>query len=168
MTERRTESGIPLEAVYGPADRADADYASRLGDPGQFPYTRGVRAPSGRRGGWILREFSGEGDPQRSNEQFRFLLSKGQTGLDVIGDTPSAACLDPDHPLARHAVGTQGVSICRLQDYRELYADLPLDRATLSHSLPTLFAVAGLHCVARERGIAPAALRGSVIQAPYE
>ena len=167
MSERRSESGIPLEPVYGPADRRDADYASRLGDPGEFPYTRGVRAPSGRRGTWIQRELSGEGDPRRSNAQFRFLLSKGQTGLDVIGDTPTVACLDPDHPLARHAVGTQGVSVCRLEDYRELYADLPLDRVTLSHSLPALFAVAGLSCVARERGVAPAALRGSVIQAPY-
>jgi methylmalonyl-CoA mutase N-terminal domain/subunit len=167
MHERRSESGIPLEAVYGPADRTDADYARRLGDPGEFPYTRGVRAPSGRRGGWIQRELSGEGDPRRSNAQFRFLLSKGQTGLDVIGDTPTVACLDPDHPLARHAVGTQGVSLCRLQDYRELYADLPLDRVTLSHSIPALFAVAGLACVARERGVPPAALRGSVIQAPY-
>jgi methylmalonyl-CoA mutase N-terminal domain/subunit len=167
MDERRSESGIPLEAVYGPADRADADYASRLGDPGRFPYTRGVRTPSGRRGGWIQRELSGEGDPKRSNAQFRSLLSKGQMGLDVIGDTPTVACLDPDHPFARHAVGTQGVSVCRLQDYRELYAGLPLDRVTLSHSLPALFAVAGLHCVARERGVPPAALRGSVIQAPY-
>jgi methylmalonyl-CoA mutase N-terminal domain/subunit len=76
-------------------------------------------------------------------------------------------CLDPDHPLAVHAIGTQGVSLCCLQDYRDLYAGLPLDRITMSHSLPAVFAVAGLYCVARERGLSPALLRGSVIQAPY-
>jgi len=118
-------------------------------------------------GGWIQRELSGEGDPARSNAQFKYLLSKGQTGLDVIGDTPTMACLDPDHPFAEHAVGTQGVSLCRLDDYRELYRDLPLDKITLSHSLQPAFAVAGLYCVARERGVSPATLRGSVLQVPF-
>jgi methylmalonyl-CoA mutase N-terminal domain/subunit len=75
--------------------------------------------------------------------------------------------MDPDHPFARHAVGTQGVSVCRLQDFHELYAGLPLDRITLSHSLPALYTVAGLYCAARERGVDPALLRGSVIQTPY-
>jgi methylmalonyl-CoA mutase N-terminal domain/subunit len=167
MAERSTRSGIPLEEVYTPGRHGDADYAERLGDPGSFPYTRGVRAPSGRPRGWIQRELSGEGGPRRSNEQLKHLLAKGQTGLDVIGDTPTVACMDPDHPFARHAIGTQGVSICRLEDYADLYRDIPLEGVTLSHSLPALFTVAALHSVARRRGIDPAVLRGSVIQAPY-
>jgi len=167
MTERLTQSRIPLKSTYAPADLAGFDYAQRLNDPGTYPYTRGTRAQPAGRGSWIQRELSGEGDPARSNAQFRYLLSQGQTGLDVIGDTPTMGCLDPDHPFAVHAIGTQGVSICCLEDYRELYRDLPLDRITLSHSLPAVFLVAGLYCVARERGISPAAVRGSVIQAPY-
>jgi methylmalonyl-CoA mutase N-terminal domain/subunit len=156
-----------VKPVYGPADLEDWSPSSQLGDPGAFPYTRGVLEHPEARGGWIQRELSGEGDPARSNAQFKFLLSKGQAGIDVIGDTPTMGCLDPDHPFAEHAVGTQGVSLCCLDDYRVLYRDLPLDRITLSHSLPPAFALAGLHCAARERGISPAVLRGSVVQAPY-
>ena len=167
MTERCTQSRIPLRPIYTPTDLAGFDYAQRLNDPGVYPYTRGTRAQPAERAGWIQRELSGEGDPARSNAQFKYLLAKGQTGLDVIGDTPTMGCLDPDHPLAAHAIGTQGVSLCCLPDYRELYRDLPLDRITLSHSLPAVFVVAGLYCVARERGLSPAAVRGSVIQAPY-
>jgi methylmalonyl-CoA mutase N-terminal domain/subunit len=167
MTERRTQSRIPLEPVYTPADLAGWDPAESLGDPGAYPYTRGARAHPEERGGWIQRELSGEGDPARSNAQFHYLLSRGQTGIDVIGDTPTMGCLDPDHPFAEQAVGTQGVSLCCLDDYRELYRDLPLDRITLSHSLQPAFALAGLHCVARERDISPAVLRGSVLQVPY-
>src|SRR5208283_5304055 len=69
---------------------------------------------------WILRELSGEGSPAHSNRQFRDLIARGAVGLDVIGDAPSVGCLDPDHPFARAAVGTQGVSICRLQDFRAI------------------------------------------------
>jgi methylmalonyl-CoA mutase cobalamin-binding domain/chain len=167
MTERCTQSRIPLKPVYAPTDLADFDYAGRLNDPGAYPYTRGTRAQPPGRAGWIQRELSGEGDPARSNAQFKYLLAKGQTGLDVIGDTPTMGCLDPDHPFAVHAIGTQGVSLCCLDDYRRLYQDLPLDRVTLSHSLPAAFAVAGLYCVARENGSSPEAVRGSVIQAPY-
>ncbi|MBI5506623.1 MAG: acyl-CoA mutase large subunit family protein [Deltaproteobacteria bacterium] len=167
MTERRTQSRIPLQPVYVPADLAAFDHAAKLGEPGAYPYTRGNRAHGPGGAGWIQRELSGEGDAKRSNEQLKYLLERGQTGLDVIGDTPTMGLLDPDHPLAVHAIGTQGVSLCCLSDYRDLYEGLPLERITMSHSLPAVFAVAALHCVARERGLAPAVLRGSVIQAPY-
>jgi methylmalonyl-CoA mutase N-terminal domain/subunit len=154
-----------VKSVYTPADLVGFDYAERLGDPGAYPYTRGVRARSAR--GWIERELAGEGDPARSNAQLMELLARGQTGIDVIGDAPTMACLDPDHPFARHAIGTQGVSLCCLDDYRTLYRDLPLDRLTLSHSLPAAFLIAALYCLARERGLSPDALRGSVVQSPY-
>lgn len=165
MTERQTESRIPVRAVDGPGD-IEGEYAEKLGDPGSFPFTRGAR-PAGQRNGWIHRELSGEGEPRRSNEQFKYLLAQGQMGLDVIGDTPTVGYLDPDHPMAKYAVGTQGVSLCCLDDYRELYRDLPIDQMTLSHSLPPMFAVPALYTVAQERGVSPASLRGSVIQAPY-
>ncbi|OGL18925.1 MAG: hypothetical protein A3K12_09555 [Candidatus Rokubacteria bacterium RIFCSPLOWO2_12_FULL_71_19] len=167
MTERATRSGIPLEPVYGPGDVAGLRYDEALGDPGTFPYTRGRRPPEQAASAWIQRQLSGEGTPIRSNAQLKYLIGKGATGIDVIGDTPTMAYLDPDHPAAAHAVGTQGVSLCCLEDYRELYAGLPLDGLTVSHSLPPLFGIAGFYLAARERGIDPARLRGSVVQPPF-
>jgi methylmalonyl-CoA mutase N-terminal domain/subunit len=114
----------------------------------------------------IVRELSGEGPPTRSNEQFRKLLEHGATGLDVIGDTPTMAYMDPDHPLARHAVGNQGVSLCRALDWVELYDGIPLERVSVSHSLPSVFAIAGLCIAAREHGVELGVLRGSTLQVP--
>lgn len=123
-------------------------------------------APAAADSGTIIRELSGEGPPARSNEQFRVLLAHGATGLDVIGDTPTMAYMDPDHPLARHAVGNQGVSLCRGVDYVELYEGIALERVSVSHSLPAPFALAGLAIAAREHGVPAAVLRGSTLQVP--
>jgi methylmalonyl-CoA mutase N-terminal domain/subunit len=160
-----TRSGIPLKSAYGPADIKNFDYQKNLNSPGAFPYTRGRNANA--TGAWIQRELSGEGEPSRSNEQLKYLIEKGQMGVDVIGDSPTMALLDPDHPLALNTVGTQGVSLCCLQDYRELFRDLPLDRISVSSSVPPAFALAGLYLVAKECGFAPDKLRGSVLQAPF-
>jgi methylmalonyl-CoA mutase N-terminal domain/subunit len=165
MTKRLSQSGISLKPFYTPQDLKDFDYRERLNDPGSYPFSRGRRAEV--EGSWIQRELSGEGDPARSNEQFKYLLSKGQMGIDVIGDTPTMACLDPDHPLAAKALGTQGVSLCCLQDYEQLYKELPLESVTISQSLPAAFALAGFYLVAQKRGIPPSKLRGSVVQAPF-
>ncbi len=165
MKETQTRSGIPLKPVYTPEDVKGQDYDVQLGPPGEYPYTRGRRAdPSG---GWMHRELSGEGDPARSNEQLKYLISQGQIGLDVIGDSPTMAFMDPDHPLAANAIGTQGVSVCCLEDFRVLYKDLPLDSVVVSASLPPVITVAALYLVARENGVPHDRLRGSVIQAPF-
>jgi methylmalonyl-CoA mutase N-terminal domain/subunit len=109
---------------YGPAD-VGTDYR-RIGDPGEYPFTRGrLRPPNGRPGGWIQRELSGEGSPRRSNEQLRVLLAHGALGIDVIGDNPTMSALDPDHPMCVPAVGTTGVSLCRKQDFIELFDGIP-------------------------------------------
>lgn len=152
---------------YRPEDISAVDYLTDLNDPGSYPYTRGRRTQSRRdANSWILQELSGQGSPAHSNRQFRDLIARGAVGLDIIGDAPSMGCLDPDHPFARAAVGTQGVSICRLQDFTELYEGIPLDRVTVSHSLPSWFAVAGLYLFARSHDVLPGALRGSAIQTP--
>jgi methylmalonyl-CoA mutase N-terminal domain/subunit len=164
MTEQ-SRSGIPLKDVYAPEDVSRLDYRTDFNAPGSFPFTRGRYA--GPRRGWIHRELSGEGDPERSNQQLKYLLQKGQMGIDVIGDSPTMACLDPDHPLARNTVGTQGVSLCCLEDYRILYRDLPLDSVSVSTSLPAPFALAGLYLAAKERDIPARKLRGSVLQPPF-
>jgi methylmalonyl-CoA mutase, N-terminal domain len=165
MAEHVTRSGIPIKPVYTPEDIKDLDYENQLGDPGVYPYTRGIR-PAGF-WTWIQRELSGEGDAKTSNKQLKYLLSHGQTGIDVIADAPSNALLDPDHPLAAHAVGTQGVSLCCLKDFEDLWDGLPLDKVTISNSTPAIFTAAALYLVAQKNGIAPEKLRGSVIQGPF-
>jgi methylmalonyl-CoA mutase cobalamin-binding domain/chain len=157
-----TDAGVPLLAVYSPRE---LDYERDLGDPGRFPFTRGRREP-GAGAAWIQRELSGEGSPRRSNRQFRALLEHGALGVDVIGDTPTMAALDPDHPMCTPAVGTGGVSLCRREDFVELFDGIPLDRITASHSLPAAFALAGQYLAAQANGVDPAVLRGSAIQSP--
>ncbi len=167
MDEQHTHSGIPLKPVYTTDDIQPFDYHQKLNDPGTFPYTRGIRADLHKRRIWIQRELSGEGGPQKSNEQLQYLIERGQLGIDVIGDGPTNSLLDPDHPLAKNAIGTQGVSLCCLQDFRELYRDLPIDKLPVSNSLAAFFAIAALYLVARERDIPPETLRGSLVQAPF-
>jgi methylmalonyl-CoA mutase cobalamin-binding domain/chain len=155
VTAARSASGISLRPFYGPDE------------PGTYPFTRGrLRPPHAGPGGWIQRELSGEGSPRRSNQQLRSLLAHGARGIDVIGDNPTMSALDPDHPMCVPAVGTTGVSLCRKQDFTELLDGIPLDRITLSHSLPPAFAIAGQYLAAREAGLDPAVLRGSAIQPP--
>lgn len=165
MGDRTTFSGIPLKKVYTFEDVKGLDLDKDLGMPGEYPYTRGKSADGA--GKWMQRELSGEGDPSTSNEQLKYLLSHGQIGLDIIGDSPTMAWLDPDHPLAVNSVGTQGVSLCCLDDYRVLFDGIPLDSAVVSCSLPSAIAAASLYLVAKEHKVPLNKLRGSVIQAPF-
>lgn len=165
MEQQYSRSGIPLQQVYTPENTKDLDYERDLNTPGAFPYTRGRRIVTN--GGWLHRELSGEGDPAKSNEQIKYLIEKGQMGIDVIGDSPTQACLDADHPLAAKTCGTQGVSLCCLLDYRELFKGLPLESISVSSSVPPAFAVAALYLVAKERGLSANKLRGSVVQPPF-
>ncbi len=152
-----TRSGIELQPYYMDAD----EKAER---PGEFPYTRGRRATAAS--GWIHRELSGEGPAKKSNEQFKYLIEHGSTGLDVIGDAGSAAGLDPDHPLARVSCGTQGVSVCRRQDMTDLLRDIPLDKVSISCSLNPLTTVAATALAAEELNFPLEKMRGSLIHAP--
>ncbi|MFZ5632887.1 MAG: methylmalonyl-CoA mutase family protein [Bacillota bacterium] len=164
--EQFSRSGIPLKDYYNHDDIRHTG-AGDAAKPGEYPYARGRRARAQAAGGWIQRELSGEGEPSKSNGQIKYLLGKGQMGIDIIGDSPTMAMLDPDHPLAANAVGTQGVSLCCLDDYLELFRDIPLDSISISSSLPSIFGLAGLYLAAKNAGVPPGKLRGSVIQAPF-
>jgi methylmalonyl-CoA mutase N-terminal domain/subunit len=159
MIPHTTRSGIQLQPAY-------ADPAGQGEFPGEFPFTRGRRAQAAASGGWIQRALSGEGSATHSNAQLKYLISKGQTGIDVIGDAATAAALDPDHPLAKPSVGTQGVSLCRKQDILDLLSGIPLDKISFSASLSPQTTIAGYSLAAETFGFAPETLRGSVIQAP--
>ena len=112
MSEKRTQSGLPLAGVYRPEDLGSSwSYDERLGDPGRFPFTRGPHESMYRGKLWTMRMFSGFGTPEDTNRRFRFLLAHGQTGLSTAFDMPTLMGHDPDDPLSRGEVGREGVSV---------------------------------------------------------
>jgi methylmalonyl-CoA mutase N-terminal domain/subunit len=159
-----TSSGIPLRAVYRPADLGDFRYEARLGDPGQFPYTRGPHTTMYRGKLWTMRMFSGFGTPEDTNQRFKFLLAQGQTGLSTAFDMPTLMGYDPDHPRARGEVGREGVNVCSLDDMDRLFAGIPLDRVSTSMTInaPAVVLLSFYEALAEQRGIAPAVLNGTI------
>lgn len=158
----QSRSGVSLKSFYSAADHESvADEA-----PGVYPFTRGRLLPQHAASGWIHRQLSGEGDPRHSNAQIKYLIGLGQTGIDVIGDSPTQSMLDADHPLVAHSIGTQGISLCRLDDYINLLCDIPINRISVSSSVPSIFALAGLLGVVEATGVPAEKVRGSILQPP--
>ncbi|MEJ7808829.1 MAG: methylmalonyl-CoA mutase family protein [Gemmatimonadaceae bacterium] len=161
--ERRSPSGIPIEGIYRPGDRS-VDYERDLGDPGRFPYTRGVQPTMYRARLWTMRQYAGFGTASETNERFRLLLDAGQTGLSVAFDLPTQMGIDSDSPRALGEVGRVGVAIDSVEDMHALLDGLPLDRVstsmTINATASTLLAM--YIVVAEERGIARATLSGTI------
>src|SRR5437667_2402827 len=130
--EFRTMSGIPLQATYGPEDLKDWTYADKLGEPGEYPYTRGPHATMYRGRPWTMRMFAGFGTPEDTNQRFKFLLENGQTGLSTAFDMPTLMGYDPDHTRSLGEVGREGVSVATIDDMTRLFGDIPLDRVSTS------------------------------------
>jgi methylmalonyl-CoA mutase, N-terminal domain len=160
-----TWSGLPTKPFYGPADAAGLDYRRDLGDPGDFPYARGVHADMYRGRLWTRREVCGFGSARDTNQRLRFQLAQGVSGLSVIGDNNSSLTIDADHPMAIAEAGVQGVSVNSLRDMEDLFDQIPIEKVSVS------FDISGLNCivwmamyaaVAEQRGIDLAALRGTV------
>ncbi|MDQ6737988.1 MAG: methylmalonyl-CoA mutase family protein, partial [Gemmatimonadota bacterium] len=105
-----TTSGIPVKVVYRPDDAA-TEYVRDLGDPGEYPYTRGVQRSMYRGRLWTMRQYAGFGTAQETNTRFRLLLERGQTGLSVAFDLPTQMGIDSDSPRALGEVGRAGVAI---------------------------------------------------------
>src|SRR5207249_11414745 len=113
-----TVSGVPIEPLYTPESMNGFDYDADLGYPGQYPFTRGVHASMYRSRLWTMRQFAGFGTARQTNERFRFLLDKGQTGLSTAFDLPTLMGLDSDAPLSLGEVGRLGVAVDTLDDMR--------------------------------------------------
>jgi methylmalonyl-CoA mutase, N-terminal domain len=128
-------SGIPIKPLYTPEDVADRSYDERLGQPGQYPFTRGVYPTMYRGRLWTMRMFAGFGSPEDTNARFKYLLAQGQTGLSTAFDMPALMGYDADHPRARGEVGKEGVSISTLDDFARLFADIPLGDVTTSMTI---------------------------------
>ena len=162
--QRSTESGIPVEVVYGPADLAGWDPATALGEPGRDPFTRGVYPTMYRGRPWTMRQYAGFGSADETNARFRYLLEHGQTGLSVAFDLPTQMGYDSDHPMAAAEVGKVGVAIDSLADMRRLFDGIPLDQVSTSMTINAPAAVLLLlyQLVGEEQGVDPAALTGTV------
>ncbi|HEX4219920.1 MAG TPA: methylmalonyl-CoA mutase family protein [Acidimicrobiales bacterium] len=162
--ERRTDSGIEIRPVYRADDLADWDPDAQLGDPGEYPYTRGIRPDMYRGRLWTMRQYAGFGDAQSTNQRFKFLLGAGQTGLSCAFDLPTQMGFDSDHPRAEGEVGKVGVAIDSLADMRLLLADLPLDKVTTSMTINATAAILLLfyQLVAEENGVDPKQLGGTI------
>ncbi len=153
-------SGIPLEPIYDEVEGKPHE----LGEPGSFPYGRGVRPDMYRGRLWTMRQYAGFGTAAESNARYRYLLERGQTGLSVAFDLPTQLGLDSDAPLARGEVGKVGVAIDSIEDMETLLAGVPLDKVTVSMTInaPAAILLALFLAVARRRGIAFDKLGGTV------
>ncbi|HXX62564.1 MAG TPA: methylmalonyl-CoA mutase family protein [Bacteroidota bacterium] len=136
--EFTTDSGLLLERVFLPAER---DYASALGMPGEFPFTRGPYPTMYRGRLWTMRQYAGFGTAEESNRRYRYLLDNGTTGLSVAFDLPTQMGYDSDHRLAEGEVGRVGVAIDTLADMEVLFEAIPLEKVTTSMTINATAAI---------------------------
>ena len=157
-------SDQPKGPLYGPDHLHDFDYVRELGDPGQFPYTRGVYPSMYREKLWTIRQFSGFGTAEETNKRFKFLLEQGQTGLSVAFDLPTLMGIDSDSPLAEGEVGKCGVAVDSLEDMETLFQDISLDQVTTSMTInaPAAILLAMYVVVAEKQGADITRLRGTL------
>ncbi len=139
MSERRdkfeTSSGIELANDFNPDNTTSLNYDDDLADPGEFPYTRGVRRSMYRGKFWTMRQYAGFATAAESNERYKYLLSQGTTGLSVAFDLPTQIGLDSDDSLAVGEVGKVGVAIDSLDDMLTLFDGIPLDQVSTSMTI---------------------------------
>ncbi|HEY8165275.1 MAG TPA: methylmalonyl-CoA mutase family protein [Gemmatimonadaceae bacterium] len=156
-------SGIPIKRVYRPED-GTRDYESEVGDPGRFPFTRGVQPDMYRGRLWTMRQYAGFGTARQTNKRFCHLLDAGQTGLSVAFDLPTQMGIDSDSPRAHGEVGRAGVAIDSVEDMHLLFAEIPLDRVSTSMTINATAAtlLAMYVVVAEERGISRTAISGTI------
>ena len=163
-TAFRTISGRPIAPLYASDDTADVNYARDLGDPGSYPYTRGIHATGYGGKLWTMRQFAGFGTPEETNARYRQLLNAGGTGLSVAFDLPTLMGRDPDDPLAAGEVGKCGVSVASLADMEALFDGVPLGQVTTSMTInaPASMVFAMYLVVAEQQGAAWRTLSGTI------
>jgi methylmalonyl-CoA mutase N-terminal domain/subunit len=159
-----TVSSVPVEALYTPESLNSFDPETDLGYPGQYPFARGVHASMYRSRLWTMRQFAGFGTPAQTNERFRFLLEKGQTGLSTAFDLPTLMGLDSDDPRALGEVGRLGVAVDTLDDMAELFEGIDLAQVSVSMTInaPAIAVMAFFLANAQDRGVDWRKLRGTI------
>ncbi len=159
-----TVSDMEIEPIYTPDHLNGWRYDTHLGDPGEYPFTRGAYPTMYRGKLWTMRQFAGFGTPEDTNARFRFLLDQGQTGLSTAFDMPTLMGYDADHPRALGEVGREGVSVSSLADMEALFAGIPLDQVTTSMTVNCSASIilAMYFAMAERRGIPLHALGGTI------
>ncbi len=159
-----TTSGLPVAAVVSPADLGDWNAEDALGYPGQFPFTRGVYPTMYRGRLWTMRQYAGFSTAAESNQRYRYLLDRGQTGLSVAFDLPTQIGMDSDSPSALGEVGKVGVAIDSLDDMQTLLDSIPLDRVSTSMTINSTSAIllALYVAVAKQQGADLRRLAGTI------
>jgi len=135
LKKAETISGEPVDLLYTPLDIENLDYQKDLGFPGVYPYTRGVYPNMYRGRLWTMRQFSGFGTPEETNERYKFLLKHGQTGLSVAFHLPTIYGRDSDHPFSKGEVGKCGVAVDSLADMEIIFDGIPLDKVSTSMTI---------------------------------
>ena len=158
---RFTDSGIEIDALYS---EADVPEQLALGQPGDFPYTRGVHEQMYRSQQWTMRQYAGYASAKESNERYRYLLSRGGTGLSMAFDLPTQLGLDSDNALCEGEVGRTGVAIDTIDDMRTAFDQIPLDQVSTSMTInaPASVLLMLYDLVAEEQGVPSDQLRGTV------
>jgi methylmalonyl-CoA mutase N-terminal domain/subunit len=156
LREVRYLDGIPIKPVYGPADLAGFDPARDLGEPGRFPFTRGIHPHMYRARVWTMRQYTGFGTPRETNARFKYLMAHGQDALNVAFDLPTQLGLDSDDPRAEGEVGRVGMAVDSLLDMEEAFAGIPADRVSISFTINSMaaFIQAMFLVVAEKQGVA--------------
>ncbi len=164
QAEFETSSGIPVDRIYTPPDDQAGDYVSRLGFPGEYPYTRGVQPTMYRGRFWTMRQYAGFGTAVESNKRYRYLLDQGQTGLSVAFDLPTQIGYDADHSLALGEVGKVGVAISSLADMETLLDQIPLNKVSVSMTInaPAAILLSMVIAVGKKQGVPASQLRGTI------
>jgi methylmalonyl-CoA mutase N-terminal domain/subunit len=168
MPERRkqftTQSDVPVDRLYTPLDIADLDYEKDLGNPGEYPYTRGIHATGHRGKQWTMRMFAGFGTAEETNERFKYLIKQGNTGLSVAFDLPTLMGYDTDAPEAFGEFGKCGVAISSLKDMEILFDGIPLDQVSTSMTInsPAPMIWAFYIAAAEKQGVSMDKLRGTL------
>ena len=159
-----TESGLPFAPVYGPTDLDGWDPGTALGEPGAYPYTRGVYPSMYTGRPWTMRQYAGFGTAVESNARYKQLLAAGTTGLSVAFDLPTQMGYDSDHPLAHGEVGKVGVAIDSIDDMRILFGGIPLDKVSTSMTInaPASVLLLLYQLVAEAQGVASTDLNGTI------
>jgi len=159
-----TLSGRPVRRLYRPEDVDGLDYDRDLGDPGQFPFTRGVHESMYRGRLWTMRQFAGFGTAAQTNARFKYLLEHGGHGLSVAFDLPTLMGRDPDHPLSLGEVGKCGVAVSSLLDMETLFDGIPLGKVSTSMTInsPAAMLLAFYILVGEKQGVAQAELSGTL------
>src|SRR5579871_269715 len=159
-----TVSGVPVNALYSPESLNSFDPETDLGYPGQYPFARGIHASMYRSRLWTMRQFAGFGTPRQTNERFRFLLEKGQTGLSTAFDLPTLMGLDSDDPRSLGEVGRLGVAVDTLEDMHQLYEGIDLGQVSVSMTInaPAIIILAFYLANARNQEVDWSQLRGTI------